>query len=196
MIKDTNLPIIICYAFDLEITINLIEHNNIRNDIITFVDNHMDIILHIPLIYPVKDECLFQKDLEFFNSNKIFEKVKNILNYKHNNIPILYENEINQIENINDLFLSLYKKYNFLIISKNEILFLNDFFINYKSIHSLYVTSILNIESKLNIQLLQLNDNNDILSYNFEYNPNLFSNLNKNEKYAFQNVHLFWSRYN
>lgn len=192
MIKDTGLPIIICYAFDLEITIQLIEHNNIRNDIITFVDNHMDIILHIPLIYPIKDECLFKKDLEFFNSKTIFEKVKSILHYTHNNIPILYENEICLIENIRDLFFSLYKKYKFLIIPKNEILFLNDFFINYKTIHSLYVTSMLYTKKKLNLKLLDLNNDSENIEYMFQKNPNLFSNLNDDEKYAFQRCASFF----
>ena len=31
----------------------------------------MDIILHIPLIYPVKDECIFKKDLQLYNAKYI-----------------------------------------------------------------------------------------------------------------------------
>jgi len=75
------------------------------------------------------------------------------------------------------------------LLKKNEILFLNDFFINYKSIHSLYVTSILNTQSKLNLELLELSDNNNDcknIEYIFQKNSNLFSNLNDDEKYAFQ----------
>ena len=104
--------------------------------------------------------------------------MKSILNYKYNNIPILYENEICLIENINDLFLSLYEKYKFLIIPKNEILFLNDFFINYKTIHSLYITTILATKNKLNIKLLELNNDSENFEHMFIKNQNLFSNLN------------------
>lgn len=189
MIKDTNLPIIICYAFDLEITIDLIINNNIRNDISTFIDNHMDIIIHIPLIYPIKDKCLLNKDLETFNSINIFNNVKSILNYKYKNIPILYDHEIFNIKNINDLYSILYPKYNFLIISENSILFLNDFFSNYKTIHSLYINSLLDHKKNINIELL--NFNNDFEN-NFHYNPNIFSNLNENEKILFQKCAPFF----
>lgn len=193
MIKDTNLPIIICYAFDLEITIDLVINNNIRNDISTFMDNHMDIIIHIPLINPIKDKCLLNKDLEIFHSTKIFENVKSILNYKYKNIPILYQHEICAIQNIQDLYSVLYPKYKFLIVSKNEILFLNDFFINYKTIHSLYINSILEIKHDMNIQLLDIRENvQESIEYNFEHNPNIFSNLNNYEKLAFQKCAPFF----
>lgn len=179
MIKDTNLPIIICYAFDLEITIDLVINNNIRNDISTFMDNHMDIIIHIPLKNPIKNKCLLKKDLEIFEPNKIFENVKSILHYKYKNIPIFYENEILRIQNIYDLYNELYKKYNAFMISQNEILFLNDFLINYKIIHSLYINS-----SQFN--------NNILTTKIFQYNPNIFSNLNENEKYLFQKCASFF----
>lgn len=192
MIKDTKLPIIICYAFDLEITIDLVQNNNIRNDISTFIDNHMDIIIHIPLINPIKDRCLLNKDLEIFNSNKVFENVKSILNFKHKNIPILYREEINSIQNIKDLYSLLYPKYKILIVSKNEILFLNDFFINYKIIHSLYINSILQITNSFDIQLLEIHNEQDIFEYNFEHNPNIFSNLNDTEKNLFKKCAPFF----
>jgi len=192
MIKDTNLPIIICYAFDLEITIDLVINNNIRNDISTFIDNHMDIIIHIPLINPIKDNCLLEKDLNLFKSNIVYENIKSILNYKYKNIPILYNHEISLIKNINDLYSILYSKYNSLIISKNNILFLNDFYKNYKIIHSLYINSIIKRRDNLNMKLLNLNDEQNILETNFDYNPNIFSNLNNNEKYSFQKCAPFF----
>lgn len=192
MIKETNLPIIICYAFDLEITIDLVKNNNIRNDINTFMDNHMDIIFHIPLINPIKNECLLKKDLEKFHVQKIYEKIKSIVDYEYKNIRILNVNEMNEINNIMDFYSKLYKKYHFYIISQNEILFLNDFYLNYKIIHKLYVNSLLDIQSNLNIELLELRNDNNLLQFGFYENPDIFTNLNDQEIKCFQQCASFF----
>ena len=126
-----------------------------------------------------------KKDLNLFKSNIVFENIKSILNYKYKNIPILYEHEILLIKDIN-VYIQFIFKYKFLIISENNILFLNDFYKNYNITPSLYINSIINKKENLNIQLLYLNNEQNILETNFEYNPNIFSNLNENENLSFQ----------
>lgn len=135
MIKRTKLPIIIVYFFDCEVMNFLMSQVIPRNDVSTFIDNHMDILIHIPLINPSGAINIVSKNLEFFDIDKLETELNRICKWMHNNIPILYDYELNQCKTIYDYYTHLSKKYVDIINDHSPIQYLNDFILNYKIIH-------------------------------------------------------------